>query len=89
VAPHGVFVATPFRHQVAWRVLDGTPDSALALNHLFNFAMRGFADSPGPLSQNVYWVRGGEWTPVTAVVDGQPQVHVGEELARALGGVEE
>jgi hypothetical protein len=84
--PHGVLVATPFRHQVAWRVIDGTTDSALALNNLFRFALLGFADAPGPLSQNVHWVCGNEWTPVTAVVEGQPQVHVSEELAAALGG---
>jgi len=83
---HGVLVATPFRHQVAWRVIDGTTDSALALDNLFRFAMLGFADSPGPLSHDVYWVRGGEWATVTAVVDGQPQVHVSEELAAVLGG---
>jgi hypothetical protein len=84
-APHGVLVATPFRHQVAWRVIDGTTDSALALNNLFRFAMLGFADAPGPLSQNVHWVRGGDWMPVTSVVDGQPQVHVNDELAALLG----
>jgi hypothetical protein len=85
-APHGVLVATPFRHQVAWRVIDGTTDSALALNNLFRFAMLGFADAPGPLSQNVYWVRNGTWTPVTAVVDGRPEVHVDDELAAVIGG---
>jgi hypothetical protein len=84
--PHGVLVATPFRHQVAWRIIDGTTDSALALNNLFRFAMLGFADAPGPLSQDVYWVRGGEWVPVTTVVDGHAQVHVSEDLGAVLGG---
>ena len=84
-ASRGVLVVAPFRHQVAWRVLDGTPDSAVALNNLFGFAMLGFSDAPGPLSPNVHWVRDGAWRQVTHLVDGEARVDVDEELAAALG----
>jgi len=41
----GIFVAVPFRHQVAFRVVDG-PGAAQALPHLFGFAMAGYDDGP-------------------------------------------
>ncbi len=84
-ASRGVLVGAPFRHQVAWRVLDGTPDSAAALNNLFRFAMLGFSDAPGPLSPNLFWVRGDEWRQVTRIEDDQAHVDVDDELAAALG----
>lgn len=80
----GVLVAAPFRHQLAWRVVDG-PDAAVALTHLFRFAMLGVTDAPGPLSPHVYWVRGGEWRQVTDVSGEQPAVVVDDDLAAALG----
>lgn len=84
-AARGLLVAVPFRHQLAYRVIDGTPDSALALQNLFRFALMGFSDAPGPLSPHVYWVRDGRWEQVTELVDGEPRVVVSEELAAALG----
>jgi hypothetical protein len=81
----GLLVGVPFRHQLAWRVLDGTPDSAAALTHLFQFSMLGFADAPGPLSPNLFWVRGDDWRQVTRIEDEQARVDVDEELALALG----
>ena len=84
-ASRGVLVVAPFRHQVGWRVLDGTPDSAAALDNLFRFAMLGFSDAPGPLSPHVHWVRGTEWRQVTRLVDGEARVDVDAELAAALG----
>jgi hypothetical protein len=80
----GLLVVVPFRHQLAWRVVDG-PDAALALNHLFGFAMNGFSDAPGPLAPHVYWVRRGEWRQVTDLSGDRPAVHVDPELADALG----
>lgn len=80
----GVLVVVPFRHQFAWRVVDG-PDAAIALDHLFRFAMLASADAPGPLSPHVFWVRDGEWRQVTRLVDDQPQVIVEADLAAALG----
>ena len=84
-SPLGVLVAVPFRHQVAWRVLDGTPDSAHALTNLFRFAMLGYGDAPGPLSPHVFWVRGDDWCQVTRIEGDQARVDVDDELARALG----
>ncbi len=81
----GVLVAAPFRHQVAWRVLDGTTDSALALNNLFGFAMLGYADAPGPISPHVYWVKDGEWRQVTRIEGDEAHVEVDDDLALALG----
>ena len=85
LVPFGLLVVAPFRHQVAWRVLDGTPDSAVALNNLFRFAMVGFADAPGPLSPNLFWVRGDDWRQITRIDAEQAHVDVDEELALALG----
>lgn len=81
---HGLLMVVPFRHQLAWRVVDG-PHAALALNHLFGFAMTGFADAPGPLAPHVYWVRRGEWRQLTDLTGEQPAVHVEPDLAAALG----
>ncbi|GAA1914594.1 hypothetical protein [Nocardioides marmoribigeumensis] len=81
----GLLVGVPFRHQVVWRVLDGTPDSALAMENLFRFTMVGFSDAPGPLSPNLFWVCGDEWRQVTRIADDKAHVEVDEELARALG----
>jgi hypothetical protein len=86
-ASRGMLLVVPFRHQVAFRVLDGTRDGVPALNNLFNFAMQGFAEAPGPLSPHVFWVVEGRWRQVTQIVDGQPQVQVDEDLAAALGGL--
>lgn len=83
----GVLVTVPFRHQVAFRALDGTPDGVVALNNLFHFAMRGFAEAPGPLSPNVFWVREGQWRQVTSIVDDQPRAEIDEDLAAALGAL--
>ena len=84
-ASQGLLVGAPFRHQMAWRVLDGTPDSAAALNNLFRFSMLGFSDAPGPLSPNLFWVRGDDWRQVTRIEADQAHVDVDEELALALG----
>jgi hypothetical protein len=81
----GLLVGAPFRHQVAWRVLDGTADSAVALDNLFRFAMLGFSEAPGPLSPNLFWVRGDDWRQVTRIDADQAHVDVDEELALALG----
>ncbi len=80
----GVLVVVPFRHMMAWCVVDG-PVSALALNTMFVWAQARFADSPGPLSPHVYWVRDGAWQQVTRIVDGRPEVVVDAALNDALG----
>lgn len=84
----GLLVVVPFRHQLAWRVVDG-PDAAVALNHLFGLAVNGFGDAPGPLAPHVYWVRRGEWRQITDLSGENPAVHVDQDLADALGGSDE
>ena len=83
----GVLVALPFRHQVGFRVVDGEgPDLAMALQHLFRFAISGYDEAPGGLSPHVYWVHDGRWQQVTEFdEEGRPGVHVDDDLGRALG----
>ncbi len=80
----GVLVAVPFRHQLAWKVVDG-PGAALSLNAMFQWAQMCFADSVGPLTPHVFWVRGDDWRQVTRIDDGQPRVIVEADLNDALG----
>lgn len=80
----GIFVAVPYRHQVAFRVIDG-PQAAQGLQNLFGFAMAGYDDGAGPLSPHVYWVKDGHWEQVTSRDEDGPQIIVGAHLAEALG----
>lgn len=80
----GVFVAVPFRHQVAFRVVDG-PEAAQGLQNLFGFAMAGYDDGAGPLSPHVFWVKDGQWEQVTRLDEDGPRIIVGPDLAQALG----
>ncbi len=82
----GVLVAVPFRHQIAFRVVDHeTADLPLALQHLFQFALAGYADAPGGITPHVFWVRDGSWRQVTRLDGDQATIQVDEELARLLG----
>ncbi|PKQ31712.1 MAG: hypothetical protein CVT62_07700 [Actinobacteria bacterium HGW-Actinobacteria-2] len=80
----GVLVAMPYRHQIAFRVIDG-PNAALSLQSLFLFAMAGFDDGAGPLSPHVYWVKDGRWEQVTGRDAEGAHMIVSPELAEALG----
>jgi hypothetical protein len=80
----GIFVAVPYRHQVAFRVIDG-PDAARGLQNLFGFALAGYDDGAGPLSPHVFWVKDGHWEQVTSHDEDGPQIVVGDHLAEALG----
>jgi len=84
----GVFVAMPYRHQIAFRVVDG-PSAALGLQNLFRFAMAGFADGAGPLSPHVFWVKDGRWEQITFHDAVGARIVVSPELADALGITEE
>lgn len=83
----GVLVALPFRHQVAFRVVDG-PDAALALQNLFMFAIAGYDQGAGPVSPHVFWVKDGRWEQVTERDETTARIMVGTELAEALGVAE-
>ena len=80
----GILVAVPNRHSLLYRVVDGS-DTALALHHMFQTAIRGFGEQAGPLSANVYWVRNHRWVQVTSTDGDKPQVFLGDGLADALG----
>ncbi len=81
---HGVLVAMPYRHQVAFRVIDG-PHAALGLQNIFGFAMAGYDEGAGPLSPHVFWVKDGHWEQVTERDENGARIVVSPELAAALG----
>lgn len=83
-AGRGVLVTVPFRHQIAFRVID-SPDAAAALHNLFGFAMAGYDEGAGPISPNVFWVTNGQWRQITTRDGNGAAVHVTPELASALG----
>lgn len=83
---NGVLVSVPFRHQLAWSVVEPGPQAVQALHNLFGFAAAGFSDAPGPVSPHVYWVRDGRWRQLTRVdEDGFGELALDEEAARVLG----
>lgn len=86
----GVLVAVPFRHQIAFRVIDDdTGDLPSALHHLFQFALAGYADAPGGITPHVFWVRDGSWRQITRLDGDRATIQVDEELAGLLGLTEE
>lgn len=80
----GVLVAVPMRHQVAFRVIDGS-EAVATLHRLFGLAMAGCSDGVGALSPHVYWVKDGNWEQVTEIDEDGPRLVVGAALAEALG----
>ncbi|MEU6226556.1 hypothetical protein [Streptomyces sp. NPDC047042] len=67
-APHGVLVALPHRHQLAFHVVRDA-GVAPSLHALAGFAARGYEESPGALSPSVFWWHEGRFTQV-ATQDG-------------------
>ncbi|HEX6724538.1 MAG TPA: hypothetical protein VF073_04785, partial [Gaiella sp.] len=55
-----------------------------ALRDMFDAARRTFHDASGPLSPNVYWVRGRRWSQVTSFDGGKPRVWLRGEFAGAI-----
>lgn len=81
----GVLFCVPFRHQFAFRVIDG-PDSVLdALTLIPEFAALGYADGISPLSPHVYLWRDGIVTQQTTWSDDRPIVTPDEYLQGILG----
>ncbi|MGI3780462.1 MAG: hypothetical protein ACRYG2_06750, partial [Janthinobacterium lividum] len=80
----GVLLAVPFRHQIAYRVVDG-PESLPAIGRLAQFAAAGHADAVGPLSPHVYWVREGRWRQLTSLEDDTIRISIDDEVSAALG----
>jgi hypothetical protein len=80
---HGTLVAVPFRKQLLYRPVDA-PDAALALRSMLKEAFDGYRRQPGPLSPNVYWVRGNRWSQITSFESGKPRVVLDRGLRETL-----
>ncbi len=80
----GVLVAVPFRHQIAYRVVDG-PDALPVIGRLAQFAADGWSEAVGALSPHVYWVRDGRWHQLTSFDDGRIQISIDDEVGAAFG----
>ncbi|MFD7919364.1 hypothetical protein ACFV3R_09085 [Streptomyces sp. NPDC059740] len=76
----GALVALPFRHQLAFHVIDGA-GVLPALQSMARFAASGHEDAAGAISPNVFWWREGRMTSLSepdgdalrVVVDGEFQ----------------
>ncbi|GAA4395205.1 hypothetical protein GCM10023153_17020 [Ornithinibacter aureus] len=81
----GVVFAVPFRHQLAFRVVDGATAAMDALTLMPRFAVLGFSDSPGPLSPHTYLWHDGAVSQLThRGEDGVLNVVVGPHLGSIL-----
>ncbi|MFD8718125.1 hypothetical protein ACFV2H_08930 [Streptomyces sp. NPDC059629] len=88
-APHGILVALPHRHQLAFHVVsDGSV--APSLHAMARFAAAGFEQSPGALSPSVFWWHDGGFTQVATQDDVGLHVVLTQEAmdltARLMGG---
>jgi hypothetical protein len=81
--PRGVFVAVPFRHQLAFHVLQDAT-AIPSLNVMAAFARAGFDDAPGPVSPDVFWWRDGSLDKLTVNDPDGIRIDVGPELADVL-----
>ncbi|HYO86755.1 MAG TPA: hypothetical protein VES01_09925 [Dermatophilaceae bacterium] len=82
-ARHGVFVAVPNRHQLAFRVVCGL-SSLMSLRPLAAFAQSRFEGGVDPISPNVYWVHEGRWEQLTFADGSRVAIHVSRELTAAI-----
>jgi hypothetical protein len=81
--PRGVFVAAPFRHQLAFHVVrDAT--AIPSLNVMAAFARAGFDDAPGPVSPDVFWWRDGTLEQLTVNDADGIRIEVVPELTEVL-----
>ena len=80
----GVLVAVPFRHQIAYRVVDG-PDALPVIGRLAQFAADGWSEGLGPLSPHVYWVRDGRWRQLTSLKDQTIRISIDDDVSAAFG----
>lgn len=80
----GLFVAVPNRHQLAYRPVLGL-SSLMSVQRLALFAKSRHASGVDPISPNVYWVRGGNWSQLTFNRGERVAIHVSAELTAAIG----
>lgn len=79
----GCFVAIPNRESLL--LLPMTPRGLASLHMLKSITQTHFAKAPYPISDDVFWVRGGEWHPIPIEVrDGQLSVGVPDELGELI-----
>ena len=81
--PRGVFVAAPFRHQLAFHVLQDST-AIPSLDVLAALARAGFDDAPGPVSPDVFWWRDGTLEKLTVNEPDGIRIEVGPELTDVL-----
>jgi hypothetical protein len=82
----GAFVCLPYRHQLAFHVIDDPEQALKTLMVMPQFAVRGFSDGTGPLSPHTYWWRDGELHQLTTFEDdGRIALTVPPELEALLG----
>lgn len=86
VEENGVFVAVPFRHQLALHPIRDV-SAVLTLKGLPLFARIGHQDGPGPVSPHVYWWRAGELRQLTRDDPDGPAVHLDADLTDVLNRV--
>jgi hypothetical protein len=84
----GVVVATPHRHQLAYRVLDGPRAALDALTLLPGLAVDGWRQSAGPISPHTFLWRDGVVTRLTTLTDTALEVHPGSYLEGLLADAE-
>jgi hypothetical protein len=81
--PRGVFVAAPFRHQLAFHVVrDAT--AIPSLHVMAAFARAGYDDAPGPVSPDVFWWRDGALEKLTVNEPDGIRIVVGPALTDVL-----
>lgn len=85
-AVHGVLVAVPNRHELAFRVLTDAQAVLDGLLMLPGHALTRFSGSPGPVSPNLLHWREGDLTCVSRPAGGRVTVTPGPYLQRLLDG---
>lgn len=88
-APHGILVALPHRHQLAFHVIRDR-SVAPSLHAMARFAAVGFEQSPGALSRSVFWWHEGSFTQVATQDNAGLHIKLTQEamdlVARLAGG---
>lgn len=86
VSAKGVLFAIPYRHQLAFHVIDDPQAALNALMVLPQFAAAGFLEGSGPVSPSVFWWREGEVRQISTLTpERRLSVTPGPELEVLLG----
>jgi hypothetical protein len=85
-APHGILVALPHRHQLAFHVIRDR-SAAPSLHTMARFAAVGFEQSPGALSPSVFWWHEGSFTRVATQDDAGLHIKLTQEAMDLMAGI--